>query len=297
MFNLKLLLLLALISFSLQDSHCLIIYEKCSTKYEELQPKKAETIENCENEVEDEDGTYCFECKKDYSPSNDGTKCISFPHCEYFEDGEEKCEICEDGYALSYNKKECISFENCVQLGEGNNKCSRCIEYYHNNTAGKCERTLCSDYDENDVCTSCYDGYYLRDDKTCEKINIKYCLKVSSNDQNECMSCVNDLAIDDKKCVIPETLVKGCSRYNKEGKCTSCTSYYTLNSDKGICEFKGCDNGRIKSEYCYRCEAGFYSDEGDGLCTSYKDGSKDTGAANINKVEYSLIILILALLI
>ena len=42
-------------------------------------------------------------------------------------------------------------------------------------------------------------------------------------------------------------------------------------------------------------EAGFY-EEG-GFCTSHKDGSKDTGSANINKIQHALIILILALLI
>lgn len=293
MFNLKLLLLLTLISFSLQDSHCLITYEKCINKIEDPKLKKAEIIENCE--YENEEGTHCYICKTGYSTSNDGSKCISFPHCFYFENGEEKCRTCEDGYALSYNQKECISFENCDQLGEGNNKCASCRYHYHNNTAGKCERTLCSNYNENEVCTSCFEGYYLKEDKTCEKINIKYCLEVSSSDPNECSTCTGDLPIVDKKCIVPETLVKGCSEYNTEGKCNYCTSDYELNSAKGICEFKGCDNGKINHEYCAQCEAGFYME--DGLCTSYKDGSKDTGAANINKVEYSFIILILALLI
>ena len=327
MFNLKLLLLLTLISFSIQDSNCLITYDECDW---EPTTKRAEKISNCAYEFVYVGETYCFECQKDYALSGDkkkcisfencryldsedklcskcvdgyvlsngGSKCIPFPHCDYLEDDTEKCGRCEDGYALSYDQKECKSFEGCEQLAEGDNKCSRCQLYYHNNTEGKCERTLCLYYDDNDVCAICIDGYYLNQNKVCEKINITYCLKVSDNDPNECIQCIEGLPSPvNKKCVVPETLVKGCKEYNNNGKCTTCVSDYKFIPENNNCEFEGCTKGEKKNEYCLICKVGFYDE--DDLCISYKDGSKDTSAnaANINKIKNALVFLILAFLI
>ena len=293
MLSLKLFLLLTLISFSLQDSHCLITYGRCFAETQETNQKKAEKISNCEYESTYSGNTICNQCKDGYAHSQDSQRCVKFDNCIFLDGNDEKCSVCKEGYAVSYDQTKCISFPNCRKLQEGDTKCSDCVKHYHNNTEGKCERTLCSLYDENDKCTHCYDGYYLNKDKNCEKINIQYCLDVSSKDQNECTKCVGYLPIENKKCVIPEKLVEGCNQYDKDGKCSACTPDYEYKS--GNCEFKGCSEGKKKYEYCGACEAGFYLE--DGFCTSHKDGSKDTGAANINKIQHALIILILALLI
>ena len=172
MLSLKLFLLLTLISFSLQDSHCLITYGRCVAETQETNQKKAEKISNCEYESTSFGSTICNQCKDGYAHSQDSKRCVKFDNCIFLDGNDEKCSVCKEGYAVSYDQTKCISFTNCIKLQEGDTKCSNCVAHYHNNTEGKCERTLCSLYDENDKCTHCYDGYYLNKDKNCEKINI-----------------------------------------------------------------------------------------------------------------------------
>ena len=66
MLNLKYLLLLTLISFSLQDSNCLINFEVCSE--EDEAPITEGSIDNCL--YYDSDGT-CDDCKAGYAKSEE----------------------------------------------------------------------------------------------------------------------------------------------------------------------------------------------------------------------------------
>ena len=92
MFNLKYILIISLISFTLQDSHCLVTSTEC---YDEEPTTNAGGIANCE---EAEKGV-CYECVY--------------------------------GYALSSNQKSCIAFENCYILAEGDKNCKECNYNFH----------------------------------------------------------------------------------------------------------------------------------------------------------------------
>ena len=102
----------------------------------------------------------------------------------------------------------------------------------------------------------------------------------------------------DGKCIKPK-LIKGCESYNIDEKCTSCVQGYTLQN--GNCVFKECTTSQKKTEYCGICDAGFYLDY-DGICVGY-DGTKDTNTgvdtdeAKGNKIEYALLIALVAFLI
>ena len=258
MFNLEVLILSILISFSLQDSHCLITFEDCYKK---------------------EDG-------KEGSSSTGG-----IAHCVYAENG--KCQSCEDGFAISYEKNSCISFQNCLSLEEGNKKCNQCRYYFHLNSEGKCERTLCQTYGAEDVCEECFPGYYLKN-KQCQKITIPYCLALDSSDEKKCSSCIQPISmLKGGKCIVAPTLVKGCIEYDTEGECTKCEEEYTFN--KGTCVFNSCSSGEIKYEYCGACEAGYYEDYDD-LCVGY-DGTKDKNAGSITGNQNTFILILLSLLI
>ena len=90
--NFKSLLLLSLISFSLQSDHCLLTFEYCreeQTPVVDNLPKP--TIENCLYQQDN----ICYGCKEGFAVSSSGEKCISFPNCYYLEEGnDEKCERC-----------------------------------------------------------------------------------------------------------------------------------------------------------------------------------------------------------
>ena len=264
-------------------------------------------IENCIRYSLDSEGNpLCDGCKTDYFRSYDRKSCIEFKNCDDFNnyDYEEHdyCEECNEGYALSYNEKSCEKFENCYKLAEGNKRCSECFGNFHPNAEGKCERTLCEDYDTNDVCTKCYEGYYLDKDKNCQKIAIEYCLKADSKGE-KCISCQGGINPDtDGKCNLPSPLIKGCIKYKSDGKCDTCQpNDYKLTNDGG-CHFIECKEGENKYEYCAKCKAGYFEGEDandNDICIGY-DGSMDTPSSDSssrNKVECALLIFILALLI
>ena len=237
MLDLKLLLLLNLLSFSLQDKHCLVTYEFCYLKGVDTEP---------ENESQSE-----------------------IAHCEDEYGG--KCYYCEDDYAISYDGQKCISFKNCEQLDEGDKKCSECKYGFLPNSDGQCERSTCSKKNE-DVCTSCHRGYYLKENQ-CQKITLPYCVEVSNSNENVCEECLYGISLLNGECVVPEKIIKGCVQYDTNGKCIECEEdFYTFNN--GNCNFSGCSKGLTKIEYCGMCEVGFYEDD-DGWCVGF-DGTKDT---------------------
>ena len=89
-------------------------------------------------------------------------------------------------------------------------------------------------------------------------------------------------------------MIEGCIRYTN-GKCAECENKgkdYTLKD--GTCQFINCGNGERAVDYCGVCQIGY--EEDDGICVGY-DGSRDTSFSSQNKVEFAMLIFILALLI
>lgn len=295
MFNLKSLVLIALITFCHQDKNCLTFIERCVTTSNTGNSGSmgAGSVANCQYGY----GSQCYICKSGYARSYDGTSCVQFSGCEYTEIGDNtKCSDCLEGYVLTDNQKECIKFDNCYRLVAGDNtKCEECFDHYHPNKDGKCERTLCShyEYSNKDVCDTCFNGFYLNKDKNCVEITIENCLQVDIKDNTKCTYCVNGYYVDNGQCVVPSTLIKGCIQYDKTGKCTSCDSGYNGPNNDGTCTLT-CGTNQSKKDYCYSCKKGYYLD--DGICTSYVDGSKDTSSSSCKSLDYVLILFILTLL-
>ena len=112
----------------------------------------------------------------------------------------------------------------------------------------------------------------------------------------KCKECVNQNKINEKgTCNIPATLMKGCEIYDKDGKCIQCEYDYNGPDGNGNCVFKGCEKDEKKMEYCQYCQVGYDFNENE-ECVAI-DGSNDTDASTLNKVEYAALIFILALLI
>lgn len=241
MLNLKSLLLLALISFSVQFEHCYANFEIClgDSSSGSSNTLPTPTIQNCVFQPEDT----CYQCKEGFVPSTNGKSCISSPYCEEIDEDDTKCKECE-------------------------------VSYYPNKN-GQCERTLCSLYKDN-VCKECYPGYYLKGTE-CKRITIPHCLEW---DETKCTKCDYYATLsNDGKCTVRANLIKGCYFYDDNGKCNYCDedSGYKLNNN-GSCDSNNCKNGQ-KTEYCGVCETGYYTDPNDGKCMGY-DGTKDIAALN-----------------
>ena len=254
MLDLKLLLLLNLLSFSLQDKNCLVTFEGCTLK-------EGVSVPEIESKSE-------------------------IAHCVTDLLGE--CYYCEDGYAVSYDGQKCISFQKCYKLDKGDNKCFTCNIGFLPNSNGQCERSTCS-IRMGDDCVKCHLGYYLKD-KKCQKITLPYCEKLSESNENECDSCLEGISPSNEgKCVAPEKVIKGCIQYDTNGKCTECTYYYTFKN--GNCDFKGCSTGMKKISGCGMCNVGFELDD-DGICIGF-DGTKDTSKGMGIKMKYVLLALVI----
>ena len=293
----------------ISDSEDILQCSKCDTNHALSNEGKRCTsltnhIENCIHYHLDSEGNlFCDECKTDHFYSIDRKSCIEFKNCEDFRYEENAyCYKCNNGYALSHDKRSCKQFENCYKLAEGDKKCSECYNsLFHLNTEGKCERTQCKKYVEN-VCTECYEGYYLDNNKNCKRIPIENCLEADSKGE-KCISCLRGCNRDaNGKCNLPSPLIKGCIEYGSDGKCTTCKSVDYERTNDGGCQLIECEEGEYKYEYCAKCKAGYFDfeDKDDKhICMGY-DGSMDTSSSDSssrNKVEYALLIFILALLI
>ena len=263
MSNLKYLLLLSFISFSLNDSHCLLTSSVCMPE-----SKIAHCITGKNNE--------CWACESGYAISFDEQSCKPFQNCIKLAQGDNKCYQCESSYSLSTDG-------NCESQG-----CSSGY-YLKDKTCQKISIPYCMIVSSNNEteCTNCFPGYYLKDN-TCQKISIPYCESVSDKNKNECTDCLEGEPVNGK-CNTP---IEGCNTYGQDGKCTNCDDEYDKKED-GSCVFKECENGEKKITACDVCEVGFYVGE-DGLCIGY-DGTKDSSAGK--KIKNSLLILALALII
>ena len=263
MLNLKIFLVLLLISFSFQDKNCLSKWRMCIDKNFSFKSEEG-SIQNC---------------------------------FEYDDENSEECEECMNGYALSSNRKSCISFPNCEELGEGNQKCIDCRKYFRLNSDGQCVPTSCIYYEnegkENEICNECYNGYYLNDKSECIKIPIENCKKYDKATK-KCTKCLGNIVPnEDGNCI--QDFIEGCTEYSANGKCAKCDpNEYTLKTD-GTCEFNNCGSNEKVFEYCEICQFGYEIDI-DGICIG-ADGSKDTSSSENNKVELSLLFFILTLMI
>ena len=259
-------------------------------------------IDHCTYHFLMPEGQYgCNSCDDEFILSDDRKSCKEFKNCEsfYYDGGKYYCSYCKKGYALSFDGNSCKQFDNCYKLEQGDKKCSKCSdEHFHLNADGICERTLCEEYDEKDVCEKCFPGYYLKDNQ-CEKITIPNCFELDEKNE-KCKTCLAIKPDADGNCKLPSTLIKGCVQYDNNGQCSQCDyDDYEKTADGKSCKLKECKTGEEKMSYCAACKIGYYMEEDDNdedFCMGY-DGSRDTSSSIRNKVEYALLVFALLLLI
>lgn len=84
MFNLKSLILIALITFCHKDKNCLVFLEECViTSTGSSGSMGAGSVSNCQYGI----GSNCYQCKSGYALSQDYKSCVQFSGCEYTEYG------------------------------------------------------------------------------------------------------------------------------------------------------------------------------------------------------------------
>lgn len=149
--------------------------------------EKCISVSNCkysknENECNVCDDTYCLDVKRKLCVDNDilrdGIQNIYIACNKTNEEGD-KCELCLNGYEVNEDGY-CIDMERCEEKENG--ICTKCKddisnnnEYYCANKVYGCLKTnilgckQCNDFNNLLSCTECHDGYYLNEEKKCNR--------------------------------------------------------------------------------------------------------------------------------
>ena len=163
--------------------------DKCISGYSLTSgDKKCIKIRNCkysknENECSACDDVYCLDMKNQKCISNDyleNGEINIFISCNRTNSEGDKCEICLDGYEADENGY-CRDVERCQEKDE-KGVCLKCKDdisiengYYCANEVYGCLRTIimgckkCNDFNNLYICTECHEGYYLNDEKKCNR--------------------------------------------------------------------------------------------------------------------------------
>ena len=268
----------------------------------------------------------CFSCLSEYFENINNGKIISCDiKCE--EGSDEKClscdnntnicSLCNQGYYIpsdSTDKKVCekCSLTNCETCSGEKNKdiCVSFISvYFENKNNGKitscdiaCEtgrKEKCASCDtDNNICSSCNQGYYLPTDakiKTvCKKCTFEHCKTCSGTLNKEiCDSClsgyfskyVDDIIISCERFCTTGTNEKCLTCDTTQNICGTCNKGYYLPidaTDKKVCSkcsLANCQtcNGTLNNDTCIECSYGYFGNYEDGKIISCDENSCEIG--------------------
>ena len=210
----------------------------------------------------------CYSCLGGYYIGDD-KKCVKgeIEHCVMYEDGS--CILCEKNMISALTV--CLEPKNVIPkcvFYEDQNNCAECEDNYEI-VNGKCVSKKCVKTDSaTKKCTQCGPEYYLKEDFTCAKCDLKKCpngckytadncinfsdyytipdCKVYSEDLTKCLVCDSNKMVFQGKCVDTYTRDVRCYERNGNGVCVKCFSnsyktspkYYFLPTN-GLCQDVG----------------------------------------------------------
>ena len=168
-----------------------------------------ECTDNCKEK--ESDSCKCLSCNEGYFFENyQCKKCID--NCKTCNNND-TCNSCFSGYILENNlcnkcnhnckecfassfndtKQNCLSCKNDTKVLYNNNCVDECPDNFYKDENKECKEcnNLCKEYDNNcNNCTSCYDGYYLKDN-VCLECNehCETCERGKEGNNEQCSSC------------------------------------------------------------------------------------------------------------
>lgn len=287
-----LILLISLVSISIEIDHCFIEENRCKTclvGYTLNDDKTKDNLycikfDNCE--TFSNDGKTCTKCKDGYILKEEGTICKQDP-CSHYDsetnicdtcnsnyqlNSETKicelkidnckiisllkdtdCSECEKGYAWNSITHKCIEFPDCLETDETGTKCIKCkYNYYQPNEEGQCILDFCKDYDESGKCSKCESYFYLNDNFNCVYINIPFCRELNEN--KECKFFAGFHYYDDDVNKAKERYETGCQKWWTSDKCFLCRDEFVKDNETNICHLK-CEE--YSEPQCLFCEPGY----------------------------------------
>lgn len=244
-------------------------------------------VANCTkyNKVKDE----CIECEeRHYLHSK--SECRKNPSgiykCKHYSSNS-TCSRCELGYYVfnNYCERSTLLIDNCFNYIE-DGKCGECLPDYtlKDNSCFKHIEASCKTWEDSENCASCGVNQVLNKNNlnkiVCEVSGIDNCLEaVRENNVNRCTTCVQGMYPQGNECLVPESPITGCYRYESASICQECNAQYTLNPEKSGCftnsDFltPNCDSGQqFEKPICKVCSAGYLLEDGNKCIQCGGDG-------------------------
>jgi len=154
------------------------------------------------------------------------------PLCKSSDSQTGLCLSCFQGYQLSNGSCSIFLKDPNCQFYDSNNVCANCsINYYLDQTTGKCKQvsSLCKSYNStNGNCIDCYPGYTLSAG-TCIIANSKTSdINCQKSTNGVCTQCYGGFYLSNNFCKKINLI---CQTFDKtNGNCTSCYQGYTLSN-------------------------------------------------------------------
>ncbi|KAL4506331.1 hypothetical protein ABPG73_017065 [Tetrahymena malaccensis] len=246
----------------------------------------------------------CLSCKENYTFNEPQNFCT--PNCDpscktcSSPNNNQSCLSCNDGFYLMNN--QCIQCQSpCLTCINQQDNCLSCpvnynLDTLYNKCSPICDQTCktCLLPVNNASCLSCYDGFFLNNNKClpcippcqtcfnsqknclscevgynynsltnyCDPICDQTCQSCSlPYNKNACLSCFNNYFLLNNQCIPCQPPCVTCSNLST---CLSCQDNYIYNSDTNSCTLicpalcTSCQMSEQKVIQCLTCQDGFY---------------------------------------
>ena len=239
----------------------------------------------------------CSGCDKSML-SDDGKQCLPFEDSNCMFISTIQCIQCKTNYILYMNKYlhdfntwdtnklkkyNIYKIENpyysvCVALNVANcttyesfSSCRVCNDGYFRNPNGLCsllpEEPIqsCFEYQTQNVCIQCLEGYYIKSLSECEPhgLKISLCEKMSMETKDLCNECTEGYFLDSNSCVQRILVINQCKTLDlSSDQCSVCEDGYTLNDNNTLClvqvNYCATYSKTIDNIECIDCITGYY---------------------------------------
>lgn len=282
--------------------------EKCLLGFVLTSDKKKciKEIPNCSMyKTSDETTTelVCEKCtNKNYINFSENT-CLpgEINNCEDYFNNPNFCISCSNLFYLDNNVcKAHKTLSACEKYSLINkDTCSSCISDHilfvrKNHCIPNIEISFCATHSNDKTCSSCQDGYVLKEN-SCLEIRIDNCLQ--ENIHNECIKCQKGYFIENGEChLYYEYQTENCFEIKDDGfnnqnnlNCQQCKSFNFPKSylNQFVCvletrlindshKITNCKKHKLigNTKSCDQCDTDYYVDETNGTCTNTCSGTK-----------------------
>lgn len=260
--------------------------------------KPVEPIENCVRYSSTYSSRFCIACINDYylSALNTCTKRTKkIKDCLEYMSNQDKCSKCDqtknlitttDNLACLPAVSNCASYSPSVETSL-RLVCNGCVSLFSYITATEtCEKGVisqCVDYEKDNVCLKCSEGFFLFSNKCWEQSPIDFCLTYSGSANNTCDKCnKNSYKFKLVNYCFPFVSIPFCTSYQDVSSCAQCNDGYKTDNDQKCVRISDSLNClQISQGQCVKCKPNFFLNSG--LCESPSDYLINTCAShNIN---------------